>query len=314
MPLFNNPKILLIATNHVGNNLFCTPAIRFLKKHLPTTEFDVLVTSSRGKDVFIGNSDIHQIYNARSLFRIRKILRRYKFVIGLHKDISKNCLRGLNIPNVIVEPNANLHRAENILLFVSKLLNQPILPEDRRYVIANNSIHDFEARSLLAVGINSPMVGIHLGSGRTSTHGWKFWYNKRACDPRLWQLENYVELAKRLTTVHPELKIVLTGSKHERFLGKKFAKLHPGVINLISKTSLQTLAAAMKYFKVFITHDTGVLHVACATDVPTTSLFGSTDPTITGPYPACERHTILQAATLSKITPESVASTALTHF
>jgi heptosyltransferase II len=44
----------------------------------------------------------------------------------------------------------------------------------------------------------------------------------------------------------------------------------------------------LKLCRVFLTNDTGPMHVAAALGVPVVAIFGSTSPALTGPLPADE--------------------------
>lgn len=53
--------------------------------------------------------------------------------------------------------------------------------------------------------------------------------------------------------------------------------------DLIGKTSLAGLIAELKTCDVLVTNDTGTMHLAASLGVPTVSIFGSTEPVLTGP-------------------------------
>ena len=57
----------------------------------------------------------------------------------------------------------------------------------------------------------------------------------------------------------------------------------PRALNLAGRTTLRQSMALMKGLEVFITNDSGGMHVAAALGVPTVAVFGSTDPALTGP-------------------------------
>lgn len=70
------------------------------------------------------------------------------------------------------------------------------------------------------------------------------------------------------------------------------------LINLAGQTTLRQLCAAMKLCRVFLTNDTGPMHVAAAVGTPVAALFGSTSPELTRPGHPLEqdqRHAILQS-------------------
>ena len=153
------------------------------------------------------------------------------------------------------------------------------------------------------------MVGIALGCGQVAAHGWRFWSKRRFHARRLWSFEHYIKLAQALQQRYPELRFVLTGSRNEKALGAAFAKKVPQTINLIGRTSLQEVAALMRCLRLFITHDTGTLHIACSSEVPVVALFGPTQLQRTGPYPLRPQHIIIRKAHMDEIElPEVLAA------
>jgi ADP-heptose:LPS heptosyltransferase len=306
-------RLLLLTTNHVGNNLFCTTGIRLLKKYLPDMELDVVAMSFRGARVFDNNPDVRRVYRAASKLWVRWLAEKYDLVIGLHHDISRRYLGGTPKNGVIIGPaSPSAHRAERILQFVQSLIGCPLADADRSYVLCPRP-GDFTTidRHLRHVGRDDILVGLHLGSGRTAVHGWKFWDSQRDRDPRIWPLEHYTALATMLRAASPRVRLVLTGSRNERFLGKRFTKRMSQVINLVGETSLLELAALMARLRRFVTHDTGALHVACATGVPLVGLFGPTEPTQTGPYPHRPQDILLRKTKIGEIDPAEVCAAIL---
>lgn len=53
--------------------------------------------------------------------------------------------------------------------------------------------------------------------------------------------------------------------------------------NLIGKTSLAELISTLRTCRLLLTNDTGTMHLAAALGVPVIALFGSTEPSLTGP-------------------------------
>lgn len=307
----NYEKVLLLTTNHVGNNIFCTPAIHLLKKHWPHTKLDVVTMSARGADVFAANPDINKIYTTTRKRKFNKIAALYPLVIGLHHDKANKYLQALPVKSIAIGASRGKHRAEEALEFIQGLLQCPIQDSDRHYVLPPQAQHRAEIKKQLIVSAQDILVGLHLGCGRTAVHGWKIWYKRRDVDPKLWPLEQYIALAKLLINANPRIRLVITGSRNEKFLGKQFVKQIPGTINLMGKTSLFSLAALMQHLRVFITQDTGALHVACSTDVPLIGLFGPTNPVLTGPFPLQPQHVILKKNTMQEIVPEEVCKATL---
>ena len=62
--------------------------------------------------------------------------------------------------------------------------------------------------------------------------------------------------------------------------------------NLVGKTSLVGLVEHLRQCRLLVTNDTGTMHLAAALGVPTVSIFGSTEPLLTGPLGA--QHTVVR--------------------
>jgi len=310
----NAKRILLIATSHVGNNIFCTPAIMLLIKHLPEAHIGVIVTSKRGASVFSENTAIKSIYISPSIRKLRQIAKNYDLAIGLHasSDVTNYCDK-ITIPciklwDVSSSDEKAKHRAENKLRAMQIVLNCPITDTDRHYELGVQQSHLDRAIKLLKKNAHdrTRIVGMHLGCGHTQVHGWKFFYRHRDHDPRLWPLEKYIELAHFLHEARSDIRLVITGTFAEKFMAKKMMKSVPDIVNLIGKTSLQVMAAAIQTMDAYVTQDTGALHVASATTVPMVCLFGPSDPDETGPYPKRDNQIILKESVIADIEPTDV--------
>lgn len=57
------------------------------------------------------------------------------------------------------------------------------------------------------------------------------------------------------------------------------------LLNIVGKTSLRELISLISECDVFVTNDSGPLHIAYAVGTPLVAIFGSTDPQLTGPPP-----------------------------
>lgn len=309
-------NFLVITSNSTGNNIFCTPAIRFIRKYLPDAVIDVVALSKLSAQVFAKNTDINQVHVTDNKRVLEKLCRQYTAVIALNKNAMKR-FSGLSMSMPIaVINNDKTHHADQLLDFVSMWLSTrlhqecPILSTDRQYYV-EPSTDLSHLPELQSIGQKDLVVNIHLGCGTTLLHGWKFFYAKRAEDKKLWPIDAYIELGIALQAKVSRLKIVITGTRNEAFLAKKFSKLVPDTINLVGKTTITDLRALMNQSNLFIAHDCGVLHVASASDVPILGLFGPTNSLVTGPYPQQESRQLIIKAHMSEITASEVLSRAL---
>jgi heptosyltransferase-2 len=79
--------------------------------------------------------------------------------------------------------------------------------------------------------------------------------------------------------------LVLTGAAEDSALAERISTLlgrRPA--NLVGRTSVRELIGTISLASLFVTNDTGPMHIANALRVPVVAVFGPTDPTVTGPY------------------------------
>ena len=304
-------KLLVIAASHTGNNIFCTPAIRLLRRLLPAQcAIDVLALNKLSAEVFIGNTDLSTLIVDDSKRRLRKLLAHYKYAICLNEKSMEHFPEASNLL-CIGHDGQGLHHAEQTLQFVASLLHVTLADSDRAYVMAEPPHAEQGPAGFIQRGHGDIFVGLHLGCGRTAIHGWKFFYGKRASHRKLWPLEDYIALGQQLCAANPRIKLVISGTKNESFLGKEFMRAVPNSINLIGKTTATDLYAVFNKLDLFISQDCGVLHIAAASQAPLLGLFGPTNPASTGPYPASARHHLIKKSAMDEIRPSEVATAAL---
>jgi ADP-heptose:LPS heptosyltransferase len=106
-----------------------------------------------------------------------------------------------------------------------------------------------------------------------------------APDVRKWPEERYAELAKNILTEHPDTFVAFIGAKSERTYVERIAGMvkDPRAISLAGELSLKQLLAAFEACDLFVTNDSGPMHLACLVDAPVVGLFFADTPTIFAP-------------------------------
>ena len=94
-----------------------------------------------------------------------------------------------------------------------------------------------------------------------------------------WRGERFAELAQRMTAAEgalPGARVAVLAAAHEREQAEPLLGAIPAgrAIDLIGRTDLLTAAAVLKRCAIFIGNDTGLMHIAAASGVPTLGLFG----------------------------------------
>lgn len=116
---------------------------------------------------------------------------------------------------------------------------------------------------------STPSVGIHPGAffGESKT----------------WPLEHFKKLIHRLVDSGVAQVFILGGPDEIELAGQLNAMSGGRAVNLAGKDTLETLPALLSRLDVFISGDTGPLHVAALAKTATIALFGPTDYRQTGP-------------------------------
>ena len=101
---------------------------------------------------------------------------------------------------------------------------------------------------------------------------------------KCWGLEKLAAVITRLQKVS-NIPFILTGSASEIPLGKALQQMIAvSPVNLIGKTTLTQLGALIKRCDLYLTCDSGPMHIAAAVGTPTVALFGPTSSTRHRPY------------------------------
>ena len=294
----NGQNILVLTSNSTGNNVFMTPAIKFLRKNLPDSMIEVVALTKLSAQVYNANPYINRLHVIKDASAFDKLAVNFDHVIPLHQNTIKKYKSIKTKIHALPKITNERHHADQLLEHVAHLLNATVDSTDRQYFLGNPSKSSIIDKAFYE---NKPIINIHLGSARANLHGWKFWHYKRAEEDKVWNIENYIALAKKLLERYPNLKITLTGSKSESFLAKRFIKKIPGAINLTGETTVQDLLQHIGNCDLFISHDCGVLHVASATKTPIIALFGPTSSDRTGPYPDRSDNILIKREKMSDI-------------
>lgn len=122
----------------------------------------------------------------------------------------------------------------------------------------------------LGIAPNQIIVGINPGAAYGSAKCW---------------LPDRFRLVTQKLIENPRVVVVFFGDKSGAPLVDEICQgFSQRVINLAGKTSLRELMAYIQACHIFLTNDSGPMHMASALDVPLLALFGSTSDVATSPY------------------------------
>lgn len=291
-------RILIFNVNWLGDVLFSTATIRNVRINYPQS-FLACVIPSRCYPILKGNPYLDEIIIFDEKERHKGMLGKWDFiqllkrkrfdtVFLLHRSFSRTLIcRLAKIPERIGYDNKkrgfllskrisaldkdSLHRIDYYL----NIIEQAGLKVEDRYLdfFIPEEDEDFVADFLKRHSIQGDdfLIGINPGGN------WP---------PKRWPKEYWAELADKLASRF-KARVIIAGGMQDLALAKQIQSLMQekplitcGVFNL------KQLGALCKRLQVFITADTGPLHIANTVGAKKIiALFGPTDPAITGPYP-----------------------------
>jgi len=116
------------------------------------------------------------------------------------------------------------------------------------------------------------IVGLHPGCS-------EFARNKR------WHPEKFAKAADVISEKY-DAEIIIFGGKEETALAKKVTDCMCSCLplSLTGKATILETAAVIQKCNLFISNDSGLMHIATSLNIPTVAIFGPTNPTKNGPF------------------------------
>lgn len=294
-----NPKRFLIVRQHnqLGDLLASIPLFRALKEKYPESHI-TLVVSPDNKDAIFKNKFIDRIlvFDKKKIFKPIEFWKFYKCIreeydlalvpvfvsisftsnliarlSGAQLKIGPSSLNGKENPgkflfNMLVDidwgkfPDSNVY--ERSLDIVKPFgihtnnLKSEINFDEKDIKVAKDFLNYYDKNQ------NEIIIGLHIGAGKPQNR---------------WSCYKFTELIKKLKENYASF-IYLTGSDSDLEV-INFAKEHLNFsIPVFLNKKIPEVAALISSSDLFITNDTGIMHVAGATDTPQISIFGPTNP------------------------------------
>ena len=307
-------RYLVIVSDRIGDVIFCTPALRLLRSAEPTAQLDVLAQSPAAAEVLQGNPCLDRVFLPEEAPAIAAETR-YDVLVDLKGNkVSRRAAELFGLTAETRQRKAHEHEAEVALACVERVTGATRSTVDSAYALHPDAQHAARAAAMLeeaGVRRDDVLVGCHMGCNRVARRGWKLW--KPLTHPKAWPVASFHALEAELREAEPRLRLVLTGSPGEQVLGRRLVDAAPRVVNLIGKTSVLDLAALMSRLRLFVTADTGPLHVACAAGIPIVCLFGATPVSWFGPWPPRPDRIVLEGDPVSSISVARVRDAVLSQ-
>ena len=297
----NARNILIRSTNWIGDAIMTTPAVRSIRHNFPEARITLLALPWVA-DVFRACPHIDHIFiydkqgqhrGFRGKLRLASELRQHRYDLtillqnafeaalitflaripvrggyttdgrglllthGVRKDPAIKTKHQVHYYQEMIE-GLGLRRSENSL----ELFLDPTAEQEADALI--NKVLQGEKRD------NIPVIGLNPGAA----------YGPAKC----WPATKYAELARRLSQETGGLIVIFGTAADQEAATEISAVAGERVLDLTGKTTLAQALACIARCSVFVTNDSGLMHVATALNTPLVAVFGSTDHIATGPY------------------------------
>jgi heptosyltransferase II len=305
MALADWKNVLVVQTSFLGDTVLTLPLLAEIKRRYPAGKLTLLcapvgrdlLRSHPGIDEVIGDDKRHEDAGIVGLWRKAKVLEQKKFTLAIspHKSLRSALLLFLaRIPyrvgfrqskaaflfHALANRNPLRHDVERNLSILEALgiptqeclqsIDFPLFPDSKE--------KDRQLLDAAGIDLKRTVIGLNAGS---------VWATKR------WSPDLFAALIRRLKQ-DVNCEIVLFGGPEDVDTVTKIQALCGAeVVNWCGKTALQDLPAAVSACDLFITNDSGPMHIAVACKVPVVAIFCATTPSL-GFYPYSSKAVVVE--------------------
>ncbi|MDI1297879.1 glycosyltransferase family 9 protein [Methylotenera sp.] len=294
-------KILLIATQQIGDVLLATPLLKSMRMAWPDAVIDVLVYRNTS-GILMGNSDCNNVIESDNhptfsayLKLLKRIFRKYDLAVttqGNDRAHQYAFLAGKKrvglIPNLkkkhwwkklscmrwsLLDENNTHTVAQNLLL-------ADLMGIERQYALTPPKLGSTDSITRLNQLLNFNLTETTY----TIIHPLPMWQYKR------WTDSGWIALIQQLLNLGQ--RVIITGGpaiaeqNYAQQLTEHFVESATGfVTSLAGKTSFAEMSSLLNHAAAYVGPDTATTHLAAACGTPTLAIFGPTNPVKWAPWP-----------------------------
>lgn len=268
-------KILVVRFSSIGDIVLTSPIVRCIYQQIPNAEIH-FITKRCFESIVATNPFIHKTWAIeKSIDELIPHLKteKFDFLVDLHNNIrTKSLIRKLGIPHASFP---KLHIEKWLLVNFKKSMNTNVHVVERYFkavekinVVNDNLPCDFFFQSDDEIDIDS--LGVESKKFVAFAIGAQF-ATKRM------PISKMIEIISQI-----QYPVVLAGGTMDKETAEKIITALPNqqIVNACGKFSLQQSASIVKQATVLLTHDTGLMHIASAFQIPIVSVWGNTVPSL----------------------------------
>jgi heptosyltransferase-2 len=293
-------NIIVRMPNWIGDIVMATPVLKAIKDALPSAKLTAMCKHP-ASDLLKDNPYIDSLFSfkeAKPIFfrrdeasSITDHIKNQHYDLGVlltnslssawyfwqgdvkHRIGFRKFPRTLLLQKSLDKPpkSVHIHQVDEYLSLLKLININPRQIAPKLYLHPDEITQAKELLKLYDINASHQIIGINPGA----TYG----------SAKCWMPERFHELASVLIKKHPNARLVFFGDASQTELIKSICtNLPKEVINLSAQTSLRELMALTACCKVFLSNDSGPMHIASGLGIPVVALFGSTSDIRTGPY------------------------------
>jgi len=292
--------ILIRGTNWIGDAVMTLPAIAAIRRSFPRARISILVKPWVA-DIFSFCSDVDDIilylphkgqYNLANVSRVSKEIKKKRFdaAILLQNAIEaaiiaflgripiragyNSDVRGFLLTHSVKRTRA-IRRVHQVHYYLEMVRALGCIGDHKAFHFHVADQEKILGRSLLEASGMKREGGV-IGIAPGAAYG----------PAKRWFPERFAAVADRLMEEF-SVDIALFGSSADKETTEAISRhaRHP-LIDLAGATTLKDAISVMAACRLFISNDSGLMHIAGALGVPTLAIFGSTNPMATSPIGA----------------------------
>lgn len=283
-------KLLIIPQNWLGDIVMSQTLLKKIKSNNPKTSIDILVNSSL-KNLVERMPEINKViildcnHRELGLFKRLRLAKEIKKSSYDRSIVLSRSLKSSLIPYFAKIPIRTGELGELRYLLINDL--KEFSKESRRKTasryISMYSDNNEELSENYYPSLDSNSENIKNLSEKYDLKKDKkviIFAPGAAFGPsKMWPVNKFRELGKKLNN---DFKILILGSTNEKSIGNDIVT-NKNMVNLCGKTSIADAVDLMHISKFCVSNDSGLMHLAAATNTKSISIYGSTSPDFTPP-------------------------------
>lgn len=282
-------KILIVRMDRIGDVLLSTPVIKAVRDVYPDSHIAFMVRPY-ARDIVEGNPYLNEVivYDKKGkeggvvgTISFAKMLRDKKFDVA-----------------IVLHPTSRTH----LIMFLAGIperigydkkwggLLTKKVPHTKQYGLKHEI--DYTLGLLNHIGVHGGERGLYMPVKRASEDRITALFRDSgigmddivvainpgaSCPSKRWRAEKFAGVANGLAEKLGAKIVVISDKKDKPFGDKTASLIKRDCLNLSGETTVSDIASVLRRVDLFISNDSGPVHIACAVGTPVISIFGRSD-------------------------------------